>query len=133
MQTINYQKKILRKTLELCQALAEPPEITLIHVINAKAIAEDIEVGVNVEENLATDAQKMLAEKGSVLNEADLVYGTVILNGFPAKEVTKYAADSEIDMLIMGHHDLSLVQKVTIGSVAKKVIEHAECPVLLIK
>ncbi|KGL43863.1 hypothetical protein BMT55_01250 [Listeria newyorkensis] len=126
-------KKIVTKTVALCQEFAEAPEITLIHVVNDKAIAEDVEVGVDISENLEEDAQKMLAEKGAMFSEAGLMYKTAILSGFPAKEVTKYAGEAGLDMLIMGHHDLSLVQKMTIGSVAKKVVQHAECPVLLIK
>ncbi|EUJ25083.1 universal stress family protein [Listeria grandensis FSL F6-0971] len=126
-------KKIMEKTIGLCREFAVPPEITLIHVVNMKGIAEDIEVGVDLEGDLITDAQKMLAEKGTVLEAARFGYKTAILNGFPAKEVTKYANDGKLDMIIMGHHDLSLMQKVTIGSVAKKIIEDATFPVLLIK
>ncbi|WP_430536388.1 universal stress protein [Listeria rocourtiae] len=126
-------KKIIEKTVALCQEFAETPEITLIHVVNDKAIAEDVEVGLDLEVNLMEDAQKMIAEKGELLSEAGFIYKTAILNGFPAKEITKYADEMGIDMLIMGHHDLSLVQKMTIGSVAKKVVQHATCPVLLIK
>ncbi|MBC2161369.1 universal stress protein [Listeria booriae] len=126
-------KKILEKTIGLCQAFAEAPEITLIHVINARAIAEDVEVGADVEGNLAFDAEKLIAEKGAVLEKAGISYKTAILNGFPAKEVNRYVKEKALDMIIMGHHDLSLVQKVTIGSVANKVVQQAECPVLLIK
>ncbi|MBC1291382.1 universal stress protein [Listeria booriae] len=126
-------EKILEKTIGLCQAFAKAPEITLIHVINARAIAEDVEVGADVEGNLAFDAEKLIAEKGAVLEKAAISYKTAILNGFPAKEVNRYAKEKELDMIIMGHHDLSLVQKVTIGSIANKVVQQAECPVLLIK
>jgi len=58
---------------------------------------------------------------------------THVLEGNPAVEITKYAADNGVDLIVMGTLGKSGIDRILLGSTAEKVIRIAGCPVLVIK
>ena len=58
---------------------------------------------------------------------------TRVLEGNPAVEITKYAADNGVDLIVMGTLGKSGIDRILLGSTAEKVIRIAGCPVLVIK
>jgi len=57
----------------------------------------------------------------------------VILEGDPAAEIVRYAADAMIDLIVMGTHGRSGLERLLMGSVAEKVMRDATCSVLVVK
>ena len=53
--------------------------------------------------------------------------------GSPAVVILDYAAQNNIDLIVMGSRGLGVVQGVLLGSVSQYVIEQAKCPVMVIK
>jgi nucleotide-binding universal stress UspA family protein len=53
--------------------------------------------------------------------------------GNPHDEITRYAADEQADMIVMATHGRTGLAHVLLGSVAEKVVQHADIPVLTIK
>lgn len=47
--------------------------------------------------------------------------------------IVLYAVDNKIDLIVMGTKGTTGLKRLLIGSVAKGVIEHARCPVLLVR
>ena len=58
---------------------------------------------------------------------------THVLEGNPAVEITRYAADNGVDLIVMGTLGKSGIDRILLGSTAEKVIRIANCPVLVIK
>lgn len=56
-----------------------------------------------------------------------------VLEGKPSEEIAKLATKENIDLIIMGNRGISGIKKFVMGSVSKKVMDEAECPVLVIK
>lgn len=56
-----------------------------------------------------------------------------VREGNPHSEIVHYAAHEDIDLIMMGTHGLSGIEKLLIGSTAEKVVRRAKCPVLVIK
>ena len=53
--------------------------------------------------------------------------------GSPADEIIRFAKSNKIDMIIVGSRRLEAISKIkALGSVARKVSEAAECPVMII-
>jgi nucleotide-binding universal stress UspA family protein len=57
----------------------------------------------------------------------------VLLEGHPATEIVRYATDAGIDLIVMGTHGRSGLERLLMGSVAEKVMRDAPCSVLVVK
>jgi nucleotide-binding universal stress UspA family protein len=57
----------------------------------------------------------------------------VLLEGDPAEEITRYAADAGIDVIVIGTHGRTGVDRPEMGSVAERVMREAACSVLVVK
>ena len=57
----------------------------------------------------------------------------VFLEGDPAAEIVRYAADAGIDLIVMGTHGRTGLERLLMGSVAEKVMRDAPCSVLVVK
>lgn len=49
--------------------------------------------------------------------------------GAPWREIVQLAANIQADLIVVGTHDLNLVEKAFLGSVAQQVVKKAHCPV----
>ena len=58
---------------------------------------------------------------------------TVILEGKPAAEIVKYAAENKIDLIVIGTQGKRGFERLLLGSVAEKVVQLATCKVLVVK
>ena len=57
----------------------------------------------------------------------DLVYGK------PAKEISKYTHNHDMDLIVMGSRGLSGVRKLTMGSVSSKVSNEVGCSIFFVR
>jgi nucleotide-binding universal stress UspA family protein len=57
----------------------------------------------------------------------------VLLNGDPAEEIVRYGRDAGMDLIVMGTHGRTGVERLVLGSVAEKVLRDASCSVLVVK
>lgn len=55
-----------------------------------------------------------------------------VLQGSPAPAICEHAHRQNIDLIIISTHGRSGLSHVLIGSVAERVVRHAECPVLVV-
>lgn len=57
----------------------------------------------------------------------------VLLEGDPAAEIARFAADANIDVIVIGTHGRTGVDRLVMGSVAERVMREAPCSVLVVK
>jgi nucleotide-binding universal stress UspA family protein len=57
----------------------------------------------------------------------------VFLQGDPADEIVSYAAKAGTDVIVMGTHGRTGLERLLLGSVAEKVMREALCSVLVVK
>jgi nucleotide-binding universal stress UspA family protein len=57
----------------------------------------------------------------------------VFLEGDAATEIVRYAIDAGIDLIVMGTHGRTGLDRLLMGSVAEKVMREAPCSVLVVK
>lgn len=126
-------EKIIEATIKLNTALKNSADIILLHVVNSDIIPEDIEIGTNIKEELAEEGSHLLKAELKKFKEAEITVTVFTVFGFPAKEIIRFSKNNHINYIIMGHHNLSMLSKITVGSVALKVIHYASCPVLVVK
>lgn len=56
-----------------------------------------------------------------------------LLEGDPAWEVVKFAAERGQDLLVVGTHGRTGVRRLVVGSIAEQVLRGARCPVLAVR
>jgi nucleotide-binding universal stress UspA family protein len=66
------------------------------------------------------------------LNQA-ITVRHVFLEGDPAAEIVRYSRDAGMDLIVMGTHGRTGVERLLMGSVAEKVLRDAPCSVLVVK
>ena len=57
----------------------------------------------------------------------------VFLEGDPGVEIARYAADAGADLVVMGTHGRTGIERMLMGSVAEQTLRNAPCSVLVIK
>lgn len=57
----------------------------------------------------------------------------VFLQGDAATQIVRFARDSGMDLIVMGTHGRTGLERLLVGSVAEKVMRDATCSVLVVK
>jgi len=57
----------------------------------------------------------------------------VVLKGIPYEEITRYAGDNKIDLIVLGTHGRKGIDRMLFGSTAEQVVRNAPCPVLSVR
>ncbi|CAK7056557.1 MAG: TRAP-T-associated universal stress protein TeaD [Desulfovibrio sp.] len=58
---------------------------------------------------------------------------SVILSGYAAQEIIGYATTNNMDLIVMGTHGRTGIDRILFGSVAEKVVKTATMPVLTVR
>ena len=83
----------------------------------------------NIEDKLKEQLRKGVKTLRSMGFEAD----GEILKGEVIRELTRFAADQNADLIVVGHkHEKSLLRRWWSGSTAKSLVEEAPCNVLIV-
>jgi len=75
----------------------------------------------------AVERVETMAEIHGVDAETDVVQGD------PADQILEYADEIDADAIVAGTHGRSGVKRQLIGSVAERLVRHADCPVMTIR
>ena len=111
-------------------------KLTLLHVVPEPAALDYTMQGVPVDEieGWQKAAAKKLAEQ---LARAKLAYPSVeslqTLALHPRDEIVRAAAQLPVDLLVLSTHGYTGWKHLLFGSDAEQILEHAPCPVLIIR
>ena len=91
----------------------------------------------NLEEELYASAQQQMdafvAEHRQLCLDAGVsIVTSKVLAGDVGEEVVKYAAQKDIQLIVMGTHGYKGLERIMFGSVAEKVVKTAACAVMTI-
>ena len=118
----------------------EGSSLLVVHVLDLARLRLPKEAGA-LARGAMKRAQIMAEEIGRGLLERtkeslQSAWGAVesrIIHGHPAEAIVRTAEKQKTDLIVMGSRGLTDVRAFLLGSVSRKVVMHAGCPVLLIK
>jgi len=84
-------------------------------------------------EAAALDSAERAIDAAVSRAEPDLDTTTEVRHGIPHEEILAYAADREVDLIVMGTHGRTGVGRALLGSVAERVIKSASVPVVTVR
>jgi nucleotide-binding universal stress UspA family protein len=79
------------------------------------------------------DAENILQNALKALGEIPGEVHTEVLEGSPAEAILDVAGTRQNDLIVMGSRGLGQLSGLLLGSQSQKVVQHAKCPVLIVK
>jgi len=100
-------------------AVARPPEF-----------GEEVEAAAVIE-NSKKHYQQVLKPLHARVATTGVTAHFQVVVGHPAEQIVRHAEDWQADLIVVGHRGRTLFERWLVGSVAKYVINHAPCAVLV--
>ncbi len=125
-------------TLPYAKELAARLDLTvvLLHVLSPaergtiSQLQADIDHKAGIVQRQAEEAKKSM---GIEIKDSPVrVLGEVAI-GSPAEEITRYAVEKEVDLILMATHARSGISRLIMGSVTDKVVRTSKVPVWLVR
>lgn len=89
---------------------------------------------VMVEQELDADARQLVDRITKEMTGRKITArGEVVSGRSAAKAILEAARDSDADLIVIGSRGLSDLTGLLVGSVAHQVVQHAQCPVLVVR
>jgi nucleotide-binding universal stress UspA family protein len=118
-------------------ARLDKTKLYAVHVISLGFLYESLPTDEELEEayreKIMTEGKQATAYVENAGRAANIEVEPVILRGVPAEEIIGFAEKNDIDLIIMGTHGRTGIQKFLLGSVAEKVVRHATKSVLVVR
>ncbi|KUO71536.1 MAG: universal stress protein UspA [Desulfosporosinus sp. BRH_c37] len=129
-----YSRRALKTALELAKTFGG--EVELLNVMYIR----EAYWGYNMAYSILIPPEQ-IEEAGVLTLEATLEginVGNVPLNkkvvqGYPATMILEEVEKEAIDLVVMGSHGYGPIAGSVLGSVSQRVLQRAECPVLIVK
>ena len=104
--------------------------------VHALAVARPPEFGGEVEteaviENSKQHYRQVLKPLHGIAGAAKIAVHFQVAVGHPAEQIVRHAEEWRADLIVVGHRGRTFFDRWLIGSVAKHVINHAHCAVLV--
>jgi nucleotide-binding universal stress UspA family protein len=116
-------------------SLAEMHDATIhaIYVVDTASLSD-----IPLEASMEGVSQSLREEGETALvnlerRTGDVPVRTTILEGSPAREIVDFATESGCDLILMGTHGRSGVDRLLLGSVAERVVRSSPVPVTTIR
>lgn len=100
------------------------PDTAPFGSMNVEEIRSLLEDRVNANE---------LPNTAKELGELDKAPELVAAWGHPAQEICRYAEEEGADLIVVGSHGRSALGRAFLGSVSHGVVNHAHCPVTIVR
>lgn len=88
---------------------------------------------ITLEEGLRAEGERALGPVRKEASRADIEVYTSIERGIPHEKIVEYADDHDVDVIIMGTHGRTGLDRFFLGSVTEKVLRSADVPVLVLR
>jgi nucleotide-binding universal stress UspA family protein len=124
-------EKALKKAFQIAETFNS--EVTVLSVIPELYLTELMEIDRARILDTMTKETKDMMEKIKARTKHMKSLKTLIKQGDPAEEILKTAGKIKADVIITGSHGRHGAQRFLLGSVSSKIVDHAECDVLVVK
>jgi len=112
-------------------------ELVLLHVV------ENLTVGyasdlfpvpmAEVFQEISGYAKTELAKLADEARQKGIAVSELVAQGKPSAEIIRYAAENDVDMIVLGTHGKGMLDQALFGSTTERVVRRAPCPVLTVR
>jgi nucleotide-binding universal stress UspA family protein len=91
-------------------------------------------LSVCANDDLKCDLVQAMADRvRDLLRQDGVAADSVVKEGNPAKAIVEAAAENECDLIVVGSHGRTGLDRILMGSVSQQVVVQARCPVMVVK
>ena len=110
-------------------------ELVLVHVFIELPVYPEVAVATiqQVWEEQRQWAESQLAARIEAAVKRGLTARYLLKTGTAPEEIVQAATDEHADLIVVGTHGRTGIERLVIGSVAERVVRIAPCPVLTVK
>lgn len=87
----------------------------------------------NLDKDMAESAERQLNAFCDKLDCGGAEVERKVLRGTPFREIVRYAEENAVDLIVIGTHGRTGIDRVLFGSTAEQVVRRAGCPVLSVR
>ncbi|MFK7818759.1 MAG: universal stress protein [Planctomycetaceae bacterium] len=104
-----------------------------VHCIHVLFPLGRITPTMEVDDLTEVDREDLVQKQLLELTASFSVAKTAVLHGTPGLEIADYAKRVSADLIVIPSHGYHGVKRMVLGSVAERVIRHAECSVMVLR
>ena len=78
-------------------------------------------------------ARAELARLGEEARGRGVSVQELVVQGKPSVEIIRFAAENQVDMIVLGSHGKGMLDQALFGSTTERVVRRAPCPVLTVR
>ncbi|MBD3404804.1 MAG: universal stress protein [Candidatus Lokiarchaeota archaeon] len=110
-------------------------EVILLNVVPMLVSATPYHDTVSDQPFLALQklGEDILSKAKKIANSLNCQVTDLISHGDPANRIIEIAEEQGADLIIMGSRGVSGIKRLFVGSISDKVVNHATCPVMLVR
>jgi len=125
-----------KRALEHALSTHPDADVTVLYVVDyieesygARALIGSDELRERAHEH----ARSLFEDARALADEYDATIETDTAEGDPSREICAYAADHDVDQIVVGSHGRSPMSRILLGSVAESVTRRAPVPVTVVR
>lgn len=131
-----HSHKVAEYAITLAKALGA--EITVLYTAPSLSQYVGFHVPPSSIENfvgeIVTGAEQSMDEFiAEAFTDPDVKVKGVILSGYAAQEIIGYATTNNMDIIVMGTHGRTGIDRILFGSIAEKIVKTATMPVMTVR
>jgi nucleotide-binding universal stress UspA family protein len=114
-------------------ATAYDATLHALYVVDQRALSSYYEAGPlmgDLIDNLTSVGERAVAGVRERAEERGVAVETEVMQGLPAAAIREYSDDNEVDLVVMGTHGRTGVERYLLGSVTERVVRTSDVPVL---
>ena len=111
-------------------------ELVVVHVLNPAAGVGDIDGMIADTAGIISEQREFAADLFDEAREivgAERIVDTELLAGRAPSEIVSYAADHDVDEIVMGSHGRDGAARLLLGSVSETVVRRSPVPVTVVR
>lgn len=127
-----HSRYTLSQALALAGEFAPGVKVSVLTVGSFVAFADGGMV-VDMSSLLEEEGRAILAQAAEVFAGSTIAHDGRYLPGDPAETICRVATEEAFDLIVIGNRGRGLFAELLLGSVSHKVLQHAPCPVLVVR
>lgn len=107
-------------------------ELHAVYVVDVASVPAEVSAA-QILGALQQAAETALSDLADAAERAGVETTTAVVEGSPARGITDYAADEQVDLIVMATHGRRGLDRYLLGSVTERVVRTSPVPVLTVR